>query len=124
MNEKKDRTDCEVCQQLIQEKHRNIIWWKVLCIIFCALSIVLAILYFGSGAVVTETEIKLEKSFNDNEFGDNGTVIIGGTQYNDAYNGTVEQVDYTPIICISAVACVAILLVGGVLIANYIKKDN
>ena len=116
-----ERTDCEVCKKLIKEKHRNMIWWKVACIFFCALSIVLGILYFGSGAVVTETEISLNDS-NIKNNGDNGIVIVGGND--NQINGTIEKVDYTPIICVSAIACVAILIVGGVLIANHIKKDD
>ena len=116
-------TDCEVCKKLVKEKHRNMIWWKVCCIIFAALAIVLGILYFGSGAAVTETEVKIESAFNDNEFGDNGTIIIDGEQYKNSYKGTITQVDYTPIICISVVACVAVLVIGGVLIANHAKKD-
>lgn len=119
-----DNTDCKVCKQLIKEKHRNMIWWKVCCIIFAALAIVLGILYFGSGAVVTTEEVKVEHVLNDNEVGgDVGSVIINGTEYNNSYNGTVTKTDYTPIICISVVACVAILIVGGVLIANHSKKD-
>lgn len=117
-----DNTDCKVCKQLIKEKHRNMIWWKVCCIIFAALAIVLGILYFGSGAVVTTEEVKVERNIIQND-GDNGTVIIGGEQYNGNYSGTIERKDYTPIICISVVACVAILIVGGVLIANHSKKD-
>ena len=117
-----DNTDCKVCQKLIKEKHRNMIWWKVGCIIFAALAIVLGILYFGSGAVVTTEEVRIERNNIENG-GDNGTVIINGNQVTDSYNGVVEHKDYTPIICISVVACVAILIVGGVLIANHSKKD-
>ena len=47
--------DCEVCKQLIKEKHRRDIWWKVFCIIFGALALILGILYFGSGSVVTKS---------------------------------------------------------------------
>ena len=116
-----ERTDCEVCKKLIREKHQNMIWWKVCCIVFGALSIILGVLYFGSGSVVTEKEITIDKSFNG---GNNGNVIIDGTQVNDSYNGTVKEEDYTPIICITVVASTAILVAGGVLIANYSKKDD
>lgn len=116
-----ERTDCEVCKKLIREKHRNMIWWKVCCIVFGALAIILGILYFGSGSVVTEKEIKIDKSFNS---GNNGDVIIDGTQYNNSYNGTVKEQDYTPIICITIIAGVAILVAGGVLIANYSKRND
>ena len=113
-------TDCEVCKKLIKEKHRNIIWWKISCIIFAALAIVLGILYFGSGAVVTETTITIRGTEVTNG-GDNGTIVIGSED--SVINGDITQVDYTPVICISVVACVAIILIGGVLIANHIKKD-
>lgn len=115
-----ERTDCEVCKKLIREKHQNMIWWKVCCIVFGALAIILGVLYFGSGAVVTETEVKLEDT-NIKNNGDNGTVIIGGEQSH--ITGTIEETDYTPIICITVIAGVAILVAGGVLIANYSKKD-
>lgn len=116
-----ERTDCEVCKKLIKEKHRNIIWWKVCCIIFGALSLVLGILYFGSGAVVTETEVKIDSSVIGNN-GDSGVVIIGGNE--NQINGTIERTDYTPIICLTVIAGIAILVVGGVLIANYAKKND
>lgn len=113
--------DCEVCKRLIKEKHKNIIWWKIACIIFCALSIILGILYFGSGAVVTETDITIKNSEVTND-GNNGTIVIGGEQGNIV--GSVKNTDYTSIICITIIASVSILVIGGVLIANYVKKDN
>ena len=96
------------------------IWWKVCCIVFGALSIILGILYFGSGAVVTETKVVIDNS-KVNAGGDNGPIIIGGQQEN--ITGTIEETDYTPIICITVIAGVAILVAGGVLIANYSKKE-
>ena len=116
-----DRTDCEVCKKLIREKHQNMIWWKVCCIVFGALAIILGILYFGSGSVVTETQITVDNN-SIATGGDNGTIIIGGEQ--NAITGTLEETDYTPIICITVIAGVAILVAGGVLIANYAKKDD
>lgn len=116
-----ERTDCEVCKKLIKEKHRNVIWWKVCCIIFGALSLVLGILYFGCGAVVTETEVKIDSSVIGNN-GDSGVVIIGGNE--NQINGTIERTDYTPIICLTVIVGIAILVVGGVLIANYAKKND
>lgn len=116
-----ERTDCEVCKKLIREKHQNMIWWKVCCIVFGALAIILGILYFGSGAVITETQIELKYDKIINK-GDNGTIIIGGEQ--NTMTGTVEETDYTPIICITIVASTAILVAGGVLIANHAKKDD
>lgn len=117
--------DCKVCKQLIKEKHRREIWWKVFCIIFGALALILGILYFGKGSVVEENQIEIW----DNEFtneGDNGNIIIGsdGTNVNSDFSGTITDKDYTPIICITVIAGVAVLVSGGVLIAHYSKKDN
>ena len=113
--------DCEVCKKLIKEKHRNQIWWKVLCIIFGAATLILGILYFGSGAVITETEISVKNTEMTND-GDNGIIIVGSND--NKINGTIEQKDYTPIICITVIASAAILVAGGVLIANHTKKDD
>lgn len=116
-----DKKDCEVCKRLIKQKHSRMIWWQIGCVVFCALSIILGILYFGSGSVVTETEIKITDNTIKNG-GDNNTVILGNGQAH--ITGTVEKTDYTPIICITIVAGIAILVAGGVLIANYTKKED
>ena len=118
-----ERTDCEVCKKLIREKHQNMIWWKVCCIVFGALAIILGILYFGSGSVVTETQITVDKVGVDNGGDNNENNIVIGSPNNE-YVGTVEETDYTPIICITVIAGVAILVAGGVLIANHSKKDD
>ncbi len=124
------RTECEVCQMLMKEKHRNDYVWKILCICFLAIAIVLAILYFTSGAVVTETNIKLgDNSYigNDiqNEGGNvdiEGNITVGGD--NAEVEGTVTKVDYTPIICVTIILSAVILVVGGIIIANHNKKDD
>lgn len=120
-----EKTDCAVCKKLIKEKHRRDIWWKVLCIIFGALTLILGILYFGSGSLTKETNIDLIDSTIRND-GDNGTVIIGGNSNNvgEGINGTITEKDYTPIICITIIASTAIVVCGGVLIANYIKRND
>ena len=117
--------DCKVCQQLIKEKNRNMIWWKVFCLIFATLSLVLGILYFSSGSLTKETNIEINSSFNDSN-SSNGNIIIGGdnnTTDSDFY-GIITEKDYTPIICIAVVACVSLLVCGGVLIANYTKRND
>lgn len=114
--------DCEVCKKLMKEKHRNVVWWKVLCLIFAASTIILAILYFGSGAVITEEKVEINRSKIENE-GDNGVIVINGNNVSDSYTGKVEKTDYTPIICITVIASVALIIAGGVLIANHAKKD-
>ena len=117
--------DCKVCKQLIKEKHRRDIWWKVFCIIFGALALILGILYFSSGSLTKETNIEIDSSFNDSD-SSNGNMIIGGennTVGND-FQGTLTEKDYTPIICITVIAGVAVLVCGGVLIAHNIKRNN
>jgi len=117
------KTDCQVCKKLIKEKHRREIWWKIACIIFAALTIVLSILYFTSGKVVTEKEVTVNHNIIEAN-GGNGSVVIGGEQYNDSYNGTVTEVNYIPIICITIVLSCAILVIGGILIAHhFVRKD-
>lgn len=116
------RTDCEVCKKLIREKHHNMMWWKIFCVIFAITTIVFGILYFGSGAVVTETDIEIRNSKVLND-GDNGIVVIGSND-NEVVTGTVEQTNYTPIICITVLGSIIALIVGGGIIANYIKKKD
>jgi hypothetical protein len=115
--------DCKVCKQLIKEKHRREIWWKVFCIIFCALSIILGILYFGGGYVEEVNEVEIQNSHLQNN-GNNGSIIIGSENIGNSVQGTITDKDYTPIICITVIAGVAVLVAGGVLIANNIKKDK
>ena len=120
---KDTKSGCEVCTQLIKEKHRWNFLWKIACFIFAALAVVFAILYFGSGAVTTTTEIKVDNVGNDNEIADNsGTVIIGNG--GEAITGTLEQTDYTPIICITILSAAVILVVGGIIIAHHHKKNH
>lgn len=119
------RTDCEVCKKLIQEKHQNMMWWKIFCVIFAITTVVFGILYFGSGAVVTQTDIEVEKVDIDNGGDENSNnVVIGSKQITDAYNGTIEQTNYTPIICVTVLGSIVILLIGGGIIANYVKKKD
>ena len=116
-----EKTDCQVCKRLIKEKHRNEIWWKICCIIFGALSIILGILYFGSGKVVDEKTIELTNTDIENS-GDNGVVILGGND--NVIRGKIESPNYTPVICITVIASCAILVAGGVLIAHNIIFKN
>lgn len=116
------KSDCEVCTKLIKEKHRFDYLWKIACVILAALVIVLSVLYFGSGAIMTETTIQIDNVGNNNEITDNdGTVIIGG---GEAISGKIEKPDYTPIIVISVIVGVAILVFGGAIIAHNNKKSN
>lgn len=117
------KTDCEVCTRLIKEKHRHSFFWKIACLFFAVLAVVFAILYFGSGALTTETTVTIDNIGNNNEITDNsGTVIIGNE--GELVTGTVEQTDYTPIVCISTITSAFILVIGGAIVAhNFQKKD-
>lgn len=123
MPDTEEKKDCKICEQLIREKHRWNFLWKIACFIFAVLAVVFAILYFGSGAVTTTTEIKVDNVGNDNEIADNsGTVIIGNG--GEAMTGTIEKTDYTPIICVTILAATVILVIGGIIIAHHHKKNN
>ena len=121
MPDTKEKTDCEVCKRLIKEKHKHDFLWKIACIIFAVLAVVFICLYFGSGAITTETEIAIDNSHIGNE-GGNGEIIIGNN--GEVITGTVEKTDYTPIICISIIAGAVILVFGGIIIAHNHKKND
>lgn len=122
MSDTKEKiTDCEVCKRLIKEKHQYDFIWKIVCIIFVALTIIFAVLYFGGGTITTETEITVDNSIFENS-GDNGNIVIGGE--GGVLTGVIEQTDYTPIICISIIVGSVIVVLGGIVIAYNHKKDN
>ena len=118
----KKRTECEVCQMLMKEKHRNDYVWKVLCICFLAIAIVLAILYFTSGALKTETTYEFNDSVNDNQIQGDGNIIVGGEDTN--IDAKATSYDYTPIVCITIIFAATLIVVGGIIIANHHKKDD
>ena len=114
--------DCKVCKQLIKEKHRREIWWKVFCIIFGALALILGILYFGGGYVEEINEVQIQGGTVETE-GENSSIIIGGENIGNTVQGTITDKDYTPVICITVIASIAVLVAGGVIIAHNVKKD-
>ncbi len=113
--------DCKICKQLIKEKHRKEIIWKILCILFGALSLILGILYFGNGCLEEVSEIQVENTQIQND-GDNGVIVIGDKNNDNITENT--KIDYTPIICITVLVGIAMLIYGGVLIAYNFKKNN
>ena len=122
MNEEKGyKTDCEVCTRLIKEKHRFSYVWKIACVILAALVVILSVLYFGSGAMYTETTYTLYNNIISAE-GDNGTIIIGSD--GAITIGSSESIDYAPIICISIIVAAAIIVTGGIIIAYHHKKSD
>ena len=107
------KDDCEVCKQLIREKHRLDIVWKVACLLFALLAIVFAILFFSGGGTTETTTVNMDCAVIETG-GDNNDVTIGGTHYE--ITGTAETKDNTVVICLTVVAAVAVLLIGGVII--------
>ena len=49
---------------------------------------------------------------------------VGGENIGNTIQGTITDKDYTPIICITVIAGVAVLVAGGVIIAHNVKKDK
>lgn len=116
-----EKSDCEVCKRLMKEKHKYGFIWKIACIIFAVLTVIFACLYFGSGAVTTETEITIDNSTIEND-GDNNNIVIGNE--GEVISGTIERTDYAPIICISVIVASVIIVFGGIIVANHYKKDD
>lgn len=121
------RTDCEVCRMLVIEKHKNDFIWKVFFVLALAVAIIFAILYFGSGAIVTETTIEVgDDSYIGNRVDGNGSiesnVIVGSDNVSIGDEST--KTDYSLVIIIAIIGVVAVLIVGGILYAHYHKKEN
>ena len=116
--------DCEVCTRLMKEKHKSDLAWKVVAIIALIVAVVFICLYFGSGAMVTETiiEIDADKIGSNNEMGDNGSIIVGTD--NGTINGTMETTDSLPLMVFCGIVVGAIIIAGGNIIASHNKKDS
>lgn len=116
--------DCEVCTKLIKEKHKADLAWKIVAIIALIVAVVFICLYFGSGAMITETTIEIDADGfgSDNEFGDNGSIIVGTD--NNTINGTVETKDSLPLMIFCGIVVGSLIIAGGVIIANYNKKKD
>lgn len=112
--------DCEVCQKLIKEKHRHDFAWKVAAIIFLIIAIIFAVLYFGSGAVITETTIQIG---NDSQIDGSVSDLIIGSE-SSTISGTVETADNTGLFIFAGIVIGALIIAGGVIIAHHNKKDD
>lgn len=108
--------ECEVCTRLVKEKYKHYKTWRNLAIVFMILTVVLSILYFGSGDVFVEetveynNEIEIENEGGFNTNANNGNIVVESKEDNDG-------------IILASV----ILLVGGGLCGCYIvskKKNN
>lgn len=113
------KSDCEVCKQLIREKHKYDIVWKIACLLFALLAVVFIILFFSDGGKTETTTINMDAAQIETS-GDENDVIIGGTHYE--ITGTAESKNNTVIICVTVIASVAVLLIGGAIIV--LSKKN
>lgn len=120
-----ENNDCKVCKQLMKEKKHKEVWWKVGCIVFFAIALILGILYFSSDKITKSVNVELIETTIENN-GNNGSIIIGGEDNNigTSITGTISGRNDTPIICITLIVSVSILVVGGVLIADNIKRNR
>lgn len=71
-----DKKECEICRKLTAEKYKRYKLWKSLAIIFICLTIIFAILYFGTGEVFTETVNDVEIVNTGGSNGNNNNVVI------------------------------------------------
>lgn len=108
--------DCLVCKRLIEEKHRHDFIYKVGFFCMCIISVILAIMYFGSGALVKKIDVEVKTNG-----GDISSAIIGD---NTIVNGTVTNSQNTlALICLSIICLV--FIIGIIIIANhYIRTHN
>lgn len=115
-------TDCEVCKKLMADKHKYDTAWRIVAIIFIITTAVLAILYFGSGVLVIETEITIDKSKIGNGNGDNVQVIIGGETSQITGNATTK--DCSALLIAGAIIIGSVIIGGGVIIGCHTRKKN
>lgn len=110
--------DCIVCYRLIEEKHKNDFVYKVGFFVMCIISVLLAILYFGTGALVKDVDIKITT-----DGGNVDKTIIGD---GSTISGTINNSENTlGIICLCIIALA--IIIGGVIIANHFirtRKDS
>lgn len=116
--------DCEVCTKLIKEKHKADLVWKIVAIIALIVAVVFICLYFGSGAMITETTIEIDADNigSDNTLGDDGGIIIGSD--GSTINGTVETKDSLPLMVFCGIVVGSLIIAGGVIVANHNKKKD
>ena len=113
--------DCEVCEKLVRAKHKKEFVWKVLTVMFGIIAVVFMILYFGSGAVITESTIEINGTDITNN-GDDNSIIIGSD--NEAITGDVKTKDYSPWLIFGGIVIGSVIITGGILIAYHYHKDR
>ena len=77
-----DERECEICAKLTKEKYKYYNTWRALAIVFICLTVLFAILYFGSGDLMSSTtieynnEVDIENDGDNNTNTDNGNIVI------------------------------------------------
>ena len=112
--------DCEVCQKLGKAKHKRDFLWKVLAIMFAVIAVVFIILYFGSGAMVSESTVTLENTQIKNN-GDGSNIVIGTD--NETVSGDIKTTDYSPWLIFGGIIIGSVIITGGIIIAYHYHKD-
>lgn len=119
------KDDIEVYEKLVAEKckgYRTAIAVLItLLVIFFVATVVLAVLYFGSGSMVKETEVTINTDggmVGDGIYGSDNTTFNTGTITN-----TTTESNTTLIVVI--VAFVSLFIVGGVVcLLLYLRKSQ
>ena len=115
------RTDEEVYKILVKEKSRRqvtaiaVLAFLLLCFIIA--TIILSVLYFGSGEVIKQTEIQV--------YTDGGSIHNTNIDsYQSAANGDVNLTSVNePMVALIGV-CVVIFVVGVICLLRYIKRQK
>lgn len=107
-----NKKECMVCKKLTQEKYKHFKLWRALAIVFMALAVLFAVLYFANGKVIIDEEYVQEN-------------IVGGNgQANNNNQSNVIQLQDNSVMVGLIIAGIAIG--GGVIVGCCIckKKDN
>lgn len=119
------KDDIKVYEQLVAEKCKGyrtaIAVLTTLLVIFFVATVVLAVLYFGSGKMVKETEITIQ---TDGGAVENGIIGSDNSTINNGVMTTTKTESNTPLI-IALIAFVTLFVLGGGLcLLLYMKKSK
>lgn len=109
--------ECKVCTKMVKEKYKHYKTWKTLAIVFMCLTILLAILYFGSGKMMVEETIE-NNIVIENADGNNENNIVTGS--GSTISGTVtteSNIGGIIVLCV-------LILTGGILGGCYIVSQK
>lgn len=75
-----NKKDCEVCMKMMKEKHKRDRFFKIGFWVLLVLLIVMCVLYFGTGEMITTTEVN-----------NNADVVIENDGANNDNNVNINQ---------------------------------